>query len=134
MGIFFRGFLAYLLSSIVFIAGIFLGILWVELYKEPLPENVIDLPQLLAEQMAPAIVSVVLSNLVFQKIFPEIKKRSIAENFLYAAMLLYFLSLVPGYYAARSYSDFIFVVTGIIAVGAVFYYSRLKCKEAEKYV
>ncbi|MBE6156959.1 MAG: hypothetical protein E7161_04385 [Firmicutes bacterium] len=113
-----RKVLAYFIAIIGWLGGIFLGTIWALLYGGYQQNNVIDLPTLIMENILPAIVSVYLSNYLFEKIYPtndinfDLHKKII--NIL--LIINYSFILCETIYF-KNYSNIIYVITGIIYSG-----------------
>ena len=108
--------LAYVLGIVGWLLGIIIGIIWNLLYGGYQDSNTIDIAMVLAENITPALVSVFLSDYIFQKIFPEIDSKKINIIIFYVILFLNYGYLIYDSIATSNYINLIYVATGVIAL------------------
>lgn len=108
--------LAYILGIIGWLAGIVIGVVWQMLYGGYQDSNTIDVAMVLADNIAPAIVSVFLADYIFQIIFPEISSKKLNIIIFYIILFLNYGYLIYDSIATSHYTNFIYIATGVISL------------------
>lgn len=107
---------AYILGIIGWLIGVIIGVVYSILYGGYQDTQTIDISVILMENIIPALISVNLSNYIFNKIFPETSYKNINVIIFYIILFLnYGIVLYKNLYI-HNYSSIIYVLTGIITL------------------
>ena len=107
---------AYVLGVLAWFTGIIIGIVWNMLYGAYQESNTIDITMLLAENITPALISVFFADYTFNKIFPDIKSKTINTIIFYIVLFLNYGIIICYTCIKHNYTNLIYVATGILSL------------------
>ena len=106
--------LAYMLGILGWFAGIMIGVIWSLLYGGYQESNLIDITVVLMENITPALVSIYLSDYIFNKIFPDNKYKITNRIIFYSILFMNYGYMVCDTILIANYTNIIYIATGII--------------------